>query len=656
MSVKGKIIGLGLSASLIAGGAFGAYEYVHQSADALPAETPEGEPYTESYICFAEHPDCSRDVGALAILATGNQIKVPYSAISPNVINAVVATEDRRFWQHDGVDDEGIARAIAGGLIDSVAKKQLTLKQGASTIEMQLARNLYLASKPKDDLERKKWEWEIALLLDDTYSKQEILEKYLNTVYFGRGAYGVEAASIVYFGVEAKELDDIKSATLTAVLKGPDNYDGSDDPQRDITQRNNLLQRRNKVLGDMLEGGAISTEQYKSYIKVPLDSYVLPYRTLSVHDDYAVADYVGAHHAAQMIIDDVKKQTGYTDRQIREGLRINSTISIEAQASVVNAAKQAGDYPRDGRQIAVVALGKQGNILALYGGDYQKSQVNLVTSPSPAGSADKPWFYTNWLSTGAISSNQTFTEPPSFVWEGGGENGADYIVTTGDHCKDKQSCNLAEAIAVSSNMIPLQLAENIPNSISDTRALMEKFGIHSNTPDVPSNVLGSTEASPLNRTTAYAGLIANKGAALRGNFIVSSISKIDDKGNMQKLFVTQEMNSSQIVPVTVAEQMITFMRGVPRSGGTAGRKLNDIPTDIAGKTGTYDSNTAASIFLTACLVNPVTKQNEDITFGIVERYVETLAPLGKGQVGGNVPAAVYKQAVQTLLPEQSCQI
>lgn len=654
MGAKAKIAALGLTVASL-GGAVGAYSYVHQSAEALPAETPEGVPYTESYICFAEHPNCTRDVGALAILATGNQIKVPYSSISPNLINAIVATEDRRFWQHNGIDDEGIARAVAHGLVDSISNKEVTLNEGASTLEMQLARNLFVAERPEDTIERKKWEWGIALKLDKTYSKEEIAAMYANTVYFGRGAYGVQTAALAYLNKSADNLDPLDSATLAAVLKSPDDYDGSDNSQKDLQQRQNLFTRRNKVLGDMVETGAITQDQYNMYSIVPLDSYVLPFRSISAHDNYAVADFVGARHAVQMIIDDVKNQTGYTDHQIRDGLRINSTISQTMQASVVVAATSAGDYPRDGRQIAVVAMGKQGDILGLYGGDYTASQVNLATTPGPTGSGDKAYFYTNWLNNGVISVDQVFSEPSTFTWEGGDANGSDYIVNVGDHCSDKQACPLPEAIAVSSNMIPLQLAEDHPESLQQTYDLMTAFGIKSTTPVVPASVLGAREATLLDRTNGMAGLVANHGAAVH-NFIVRSISKVDTSGKVTTLFDTNLPKPEQVIPIQIADQTIQLLRGVPRAGGTAGRQLKDTPTDIAGKTGTHDDNIVAGFYASACIINPVTANTEDITLGVLERYVDSLSPLGKGQTGGNVPAAVYRQAIQEFLPPQPCDL
>lgn len=654
MGAKAKIAAMGLALASV-GSAVGAYTYVHQSAEALPVETPEGEPYTESYICFAEHPDCSRDVGALAVLATGNQIKIPYESISPNIINAIVATEDRRFWQHDGIDDKGIARAVANGLVDSISNQEITLKEGASTIEMQLARNLYVADKPADDIERKKWEWGIALELDKTYSKEKIITMYANTVYFGRGAYGIQTAALAYLNKSADALDLLDAATLAAVLKSPDDYDGSDDPQKDAVQRQNLFERRNKVLGDMLETGAITNDQYNTYVAVQLDSYVLPFRTISAHDNYSVADFVGARHAVQMIIDDVKSQTGYTDNQLRNGLRINSTISQEMQASVVVAATTAGDYPRDGRQIAVVAMGKQGDILGLYGGDYGTSQVNLATTPGPTGSGDKAYFYTDWLTTGVITADQIFTEPSSFTWEGGGANGTDYVVEVGDHCSNRQACPIPEAIAVSSNMIPLQLAEDHQDSLQQTYDLMSAFGIKSTTPVVPAAVLGAREATLLDRTNGMAGLVANHGAAVQ-HFIVRSISKVDTSGSTTRLFDTTLSDPVQVVPVETANTMIQLLRGVPRAGGTAGKQLKDTPTDIAGKTGTHDDNIVAGFYATSCITNPTTGQTEDITLGVLERFVDTLSPLGKGQTGGNVPAAVYKQAIQQFLPPQPCDL
>ena len=654
MGVGVKIAGISLAFASI-GGAAG-YAYVHQSAESLPPETPEAQPFTESYICFAEYPNCTRELGAMAILSKGNQIPVTFDQISPHLINALVATEDGMFWQHNGVDDLGIVRAVKNGIVESVKNKSPSFNEGGSTIEMQLARNLYLEDVPKNDLERKKWEISIALELDKTYSKQEIITKYVNVVNSGRGAFGAEMGSRMLFGKSVTDLTVYEAATWVALLKDPNKRDGNPDPEINERQMRSLEERRNKVLYDMVESDMLTQSQYETYSAIPVEDYVLPYHEVqATGNNFDVANYIGAQHAVTMILNDVKEQTGYSDDQLRDGLRINSTISFAMQASVVESAKTVGDYERDGRQIAVVAMGKQGDILGLYGGDYSVSQVNLATAPSPTGSGDKWAFYTNWLEKGIIQPDQIFEEQTSVVWEKGGANGADYVVSTGAHCSNQHACSLHEAIAKSSNPIPLQIAEDHPESIQQTYDMLQAFGVHSNSPVVPASVLGAREATLLDRTNGMTGLIANKGAAVR-HFIVRSISKVVGGSSPKTLFDTQLPHQKQVVSQKTAEQMTQLLRGVARAGGTAGKKLNDLPTDVAGKTGTHDSNLVAAFYGTACLVSPVNQQNEDITVGVMERYVDTLSSLGKGQTGGNVPAAVFRATVDNFLPSTPCKL
>ncbi len=653
--------------SLVAGSVGAGVAYLNHelhSAEGLgplPPELTEGTVGQESYICFSEVPNCDGST-ALAVLSSGgNMVPRPLDQIDDDLEHAVVAVEDQRFFEHDGVDNPSIVRAILANGWASIKDRSPTISQGASTIEMQLARNLFLGDRPTNDFSRKTWEAEQALKLNRDYTKPQILEKYLNVVNYGRGAYSAETASLMYFGKPASDLTFVEAATLAATVQSPDSYDGSSDPNKDVNQRAALESRRNEVIDNMAEQGYITAEEYDAFKngtnpQVELDTYVLPYQTypISFSIDYAKANEIGARHYLDMLLSEVRERSGYSEVDLTKNLRINTTLSLEVQTNTHDAI-QNGTYTRDGRQIAAVVLRQDGSIAALYGGDYQTLQVNLATTPVVTGSGDKPWAYVSQFESGAINLDSTFPDPPAFTWEGG-DNGKDWVVRSGNYCASDASCTVREAVAKSSNMVILQAMENAGQPGLDRMdQLMDAFGIPSETPPTPAIILGSREATLLDRTAGMNGLLANSGKSVPHR-LLNSICADENGGGIDPAITSPVCADSdeqlavkfdyaspqwgaaapqQVIAPEIAEAVIEALRG-PIRNGTASGNLGDFPTDAAGKTGTHDNNVMAAFIGSACF------RDGNMTIGILERYPDRLASLGDGETGGKVPAQIFR--------------
>jgi membrane peptidoglycan carboxypeptidase len=643
---KVAVIGLGITGALTVGGAYAANNWIDKaSIGELPPESydPAMSPVQESYLCFANTTpeDCNRGNALLTLASRGNQQPVSLEFLDDDFEHALISAEDRRFYEHDGVDRAGIGRVVIQEGVEVVTDGDLTPDQGASTLEMQLARTIYRNDVPKNDLERKEWEIKVARTLNDVYGKNVVLEKYVNHVNYGRGAWSVETAAQMYFGKSAADLTIAESATLVAPIRGPGLYEGSSDSARDATQMQNLLERRNKIIGDMSEAGYITVEVATLEQAKPLG--VLPYGVFQtgIKADYSVANEIGARHFVSDVIEDVRNISGYTDEQLTRNLRIMTTLDYAAQAAIYNSVQEI-QLPQDGRQFAVVMQRKDASIAGQYGGNFEQSQVDLTDTPSVIGSADKPYAYATIFESTDTNLETVTIDPPSFIWEGG-DNGSDWSIQGGNYCASDDACSVREAIAKSSNPIPLQLMENIGSqSLSRMDEIMHNFGIISETPPVPSIILGSREASLLGRTTGMNGLVANKGSSVEP-YRVSSIWAIENDSPQPK-YNHLPPPATQVIPESVASMVTEGLLGVARNG-TARKHLSDFPCDLALKTGTYDDNLVAAIIGTEFGSN----DGEDLTTGIMLRHVEELKSLGDGQVGGDVPGDLFNRIHRKLL-------
>jgi len=451
---------------------------------------------------------------------------------------AFVAIEDRRFYEHTGFDPRGIARAVVEGL--SAGRPT----QGASTITQQLARNLFLTQERT--LERKATELVYAIELEQTYTKKQILGLYLSRVYFGSGAYGLEAASQRYFNKPAARLTIKEAAMLAGILKAPTNYNPADQPEK-------CLERAKLVLAAMAETGAITAAQRdKAAGQKP-----------RVWKTAATAP-------SQYFVDWVDGEVRRMVPKLTRDLTVETTLDQGMEAAAGEAAKavvarykaQATD------QAAIVAIDGAGRVRAMVGGiDHTTAPYNrAVSARRQAGSAWKPFVYLTALEQGRTPDSPVIDEPVTINgWTPSNYEVGSYL----------GPITLELALAKSVNTVAARLADEVgrPNVALTAR----RVGITSAVNTDPAMALGTTLVSPLEMTQAYAAF-ANGGNRVQAY----GIERIRSGGQ-----VIYQKRPATPVPA-VANPALSELNRMLRTVMVAGTGTRAAVTgyDLAGKTGT----------------------------------------------------------------------
>ncbi len=392
---------------------------------------------------------------------------VAIASLPAHVPAAFVAIEDRRFYSHNGVDPMGIGRAIVANLGEG------RIAEGGSTITQQLARNLYLNAD--QTAERKAREMVIAVQLEQKYSKREILGLYLSRVYYGGGAYGIEAAAQRYFGKPAARLTIKEAAILAGTLKSPTAYNPAENPKA-------AGDRAALVLAAMQDTGAITPAQRAAALKeVPRVFAVSPQARAQYFVDWADAE--------------VRQRV----RSIRSDLTVETTLDLAVtQAAAVAAAEGAGRAR--GAQAAVVAVDGQGKVRVMVGGlDYTRAPYNRATTAKrQAGSAWKPFVYLAALESGMTPDSLVVDEPVNI----GGWRPANYTPGYAG------SLTMEQALARSVNTVAAGLADDVGRGkVADAA---RRAGIVSTVNTDPAMALGTSLVTPLEMAAAYASF-ANGG-------------------------------------------------------------------------------------------------------------------------------------------------
>ncbi len=548
-----------------------------------------------------------------------NRTRITIDEIPKDIVNALIATEDRKFYSHWGVDLQRIAQAFMKNIISLNLKKE-----GASTITQQLARNLYLNSR-EITMNRKLREALTAIQIEKTYTKQEILAYYFNTVYFGKGAYGIEAAAQTYFDKSAKELNLDECATLTALLKSPTNYDPTEFPEA-------AKNRRNLVLSAMLEMNYITKEQYDAAvsdpIKITLKSNLLETSESSEFTEYVrqILQTKAEKYGFDLYRDGLKVYTtldtrfqSHADDAVKEQLKIhqksfNSYWSWNKNKDILNNAlekfiKQSEEYkkaPTESAkknifdkmknnpavidsvkdiaitiQVAFVVMNpKTGEIKAMVGQNpFNKVKYGLnhaTQSKRQPGSSFKPFVYTVAVMNGYGPGTEISNDPVSVnlggkTWtpRGGGEGGV---------------VSMRTAIAKSINVVAVRTAMELA-PIDKVIKLAHEMGIKSELPNFLSLALGSGEVTPLEMTNAF-GTFANNGIWVEP----VAIKKIEDRNG--NLIEQSTLESKEIFGEDVAYLMTDMMQDVIENG-TATSIGQFFHRPAAGKTGTSQNYTDA---------------------------------------------------------------
>ena len=485
--------------------------------------------------------------------------------ISEYVIMATIDTEDVRFYSHNGVDLTGVLRA----LINNLTGGDL---EGASTITQQLVRNTLLADEADDiSIKRKVREMELALEMEEAYTKDEILLMYLNTINYGQGCYGIEAAAQYYYSCSASELTLAQAATLVGIPQSPTYLNPVDYPEA-------CLERRNTVLARMLAEGDITQEEYDAAVAEDLnlnlaedDSdngiYLYPYFTSYVRE--------------LLLADDSEYGITYSDL-FTGGLTIYTTLDVDMQEAAEEACETQLESMDDDLDVALVAIDPDtGYVLAMVGGkDYSESQVNLATgsggSGRMAGSTFKAFTLAAAIEAGIDPETLIDASSPLVLSDGETEvenfNGTSYGVMT-----------IAEALARSSNTAFVRLSQYIGAAAVEEMA--ERLGIPEDAVSAYEAVtLGSSAVTPLQMAAAYA-VFASGGIK---NDVVVVTKIVDSDGNV----IYEAGDTSQrVLTEEVAAAVTSVLRGVFEE--TYGTAYGYGPTNgqvVAGKTGTSENN------------------------------------------------------------------
>ncbi|SFM40538.1 PBP1A family penicillin-binding protein [Thermodesulforhabdus norvegica] len=487
------------------------------------------------------------------------RILVSLSSVPDYLKNAVIAVEDRRFYSHGGVDLVGILRAL---WVDIKAGR---IVQGGSTITQQLVKNYFL--EPERTIKRKLLEALIAVIIETKFTKDQILEMYLNEIYMGqRGGvaiHGMGEAARYYFGRNVEDLTLAEAATLAGMIKAPNYYNPHEHPER-------ARLRRNTVLQIMFELGMISEEEFRKASAEPVSAF-------RIHQPVKRAPY---------FVDTVMEQLKelYPPKVLeKEGLVIYTSLlpemEVQAEFSVrkvlqdLEKRKRAGEDQRTLQAVLVAVQPKTGAIRALVGGrDYATSTYNRVLyAKRQPGSAIKPFVYVTALHEGWTAASWLEDEPLSLSVGGRVWSPQNY------DRRFRGRVMLRDALEQSLNVPTVRLAMTV--GLDRVIDMLRRFGFKSSIEAYPSLALGAFEVTPLELAAAYTAF-ANEGDR---PFLVSIKEVFDSEGNRQQ---RKHVEWSEVISPEEAFLITSILEGVVQRGTARGLKAMGIDFPCAGKTGT----------------------------------------------------------------------
>lgn len=479
-----------------------------------------------------------------------DRIPVSLNKVPKNLQNAFIAVEDIRFYDHSGIDFRGIARAFVSNIFGSDL-------QGGSSITQQLAKNAFLSQERT--LGRKVQEAFIAIQLEQKYTKQEILEMYLNEIYFGQGAYGVESASLTYFGKHVEDLSLAQCAMLAGLPKSPNYYSPLSNPKAG-------LERQKVVLDQMLKYGFISEAQAKE-----AKAEKLVYAT-SVNKKNSLKYFID--YCTQQVIE----KYGY-DAVYKQGLKVYTTVDVKMQKAANDALDNLPNYYTDANklvqpQVAIVSVDPQtGYIKAMVGGRGTDQFNRAVLAERQPGSAFKPFVYLAAIDSGISPATIIEDKELDFAKEWNPQN------------YDKKwhgKVSMRTALVHSYNIPAILMAKQVgPSTVID---YAKKMGISSLVTSGSANdnnlalALGGLTrgVTPLEMSSAFA-VLANNGSYNKP----VSITKVVDRNG--KILYESKVNPEQVVNPKSVYLLVDMMRDVMTRGTGTGAAIG---RPAAGKTGT----------------------------------------------------------------------
>jgi membrane peptidoglycan carboxypeptidase len=551
---------------------------------------------------------------------------VPLSEVPKVVIDAVTSTEDRHFFQEGAINPVSIVRALFSDVLGSGGL------QGGSTITQQYVKQAYLT--PQRTITRKIKEAFIAIKLEHEDSKDEILQDYLNTIYFGRGAYGIQAAAQAYFGLDADQLGLPQASLLAGLIREPDIADPATDPAVARTNQDDTL-------ASMVRDDQISGAQAAAVRAMPFSRYVLPATSSST---IGTASVVGD----QYFLDAVHAQllATYGANEVESGgLRVTTTLDPTLQSDGYNALYGSGpdalDPAKGDPSGALVTLNDQGDVEALVGGqNYATSQVDLALGSSgggsgrQAGSTFKAFMLAQLIKDG-YSVESTFPAPPKIEIPDGNPHGQPWTVGNFEGEAGSVHESVIQATASSINTVYAQIVDRLGARSLDSMA--EELGIPAAQLDGAylSQVLGTAAVSPLEMADAY--------AAFADDGVYNSpvlITKVTTSSG-QALPLPAHVRRTVLTPAQVSiEDYVLQQVVLDGTGGAA----EGVGSPIAGKTGTTEnSDDAWFIGFTPKLTTAVW-----MGYAKAESPMEDFRGLSSVQ-GGTVPAEIWHDAMAAML-------
>ena len=571
-----------------------------------------------------------RDGSRLGSFSVQNRQSIPYESMPKDLRNAVVSAENRTFWTDPGISVKGMVRAAwaiaRGGEM-----------QGGSTITQQYIKVLYLSQERT--MSRKFKELLLAVKMGKEVSKQDILAGYLNTIYFGRGAYGAQAAAKAFFYTDASKLTLSQSAVLAAVLNSPANFD----PNGGVAARERLLQRYRYVLDGMLEAGNITRAQHdEAYRQLPKFPKVPDYNRWAGTDGYLM----------KMVHDELIAR-GFSDQQIKGGgLKVTTTLDRNDQKAAVAAGQKykriagrnAGSKGAENLHPALASVDvKTGGVLAIYGGDdYISNTRNWARTPRPSASTFKTYAAVAGMRHGF--SLRSRLEGDAFTPDG------DTTEVRNENNRNYGTVSMRRAIAKSINTAFVDMVSRMKDGPKDVVQAANAAGVPKGTGwDLNNRIaLGTAEVSPLAQAGGYA-TIANDGKKATPHVV----GKVVDQSG--KVVYQAPKPSKQTIEADISHDLSYALQSVVEEG--TGRIVADFDHHVAGKTGTSGVGDG----VTAAWFVAYTKQiSTAVMFVAGDSGNENLDPYARegatGFHGGDYPARTWRDYMETAMkgmPDES---
>ena len=571
-----------------------------------------------------------RDGSRLGSFSVQNRQSIPYESMPKDLRNAVVSAENRTFWTDPGISVKGMVRAAwaiaRGGEM-----------QGGSTITQQYIKVLYLSQERT--MSRKFKELLLAVKMGKEVSKQDILAGYLNTIYFGRGAYGAQAAAKAFFYTDASKLTLSQSAVLAAVLNSPANFD----PNGGVAARERLLQRYRYVLDGMLEAGNITRAQHdEAYRQLAKFPKVPDYNRWAGTDGYLM----------KMVHDELIAR-GFSDQQIKGGgLKVTTTLDRNDQKAAVAAGQKykriagrnAGSKGAENLHPALASVDvKTGGVLAIYGGDdYISNTRNWARTPRPSASTFKTYAAVAGMRHGF--SLRSRLEGDAFTPDG------DTTEVRNENNRNYGTVSMRRAIAKSINTAFVDMVSRMKDGPKDVVQAANAAGVPKGTGwDLNNRIaLGTAEVSPLAQAGGYA-TIANDGKKATPHVV----GKVVDQSG--KVVYQAPKPSKQTIEADISHDLSYALQSVVEEG--TGRIVADFDHHVAGKTGTSGVGDG----VTAAWFVAYTKQiSTAVMFVAGDSGNENLDPYARegatGFHGGDYPARTWRDYMETAMkgtPDES---